>query len=174
MKKLLMLLLLGLISCQGCSKNSGIVPAQSATVTPTIIKSIDPIDQEISLNDMTVTFSLDWLKQEEDSDSMTLINKSKKILVLMSKEECASSTSLCMLGALHSLSQAGVEILTAEELTINGNKATLVISRKDQVKIWSWVIHTHNIMYMFTCGGLEGDESNQDICKAIATSIKIK
>lgn len=169
MKKILTALLLSLVSCQGCADKTVPVP-----VTPAPVVAVDPVDQQVTVEKMTVTLPLSWVKLNEDSDSLSYVNKTKKNLVLLAKEECKMTYTQCMVSSLKGMMLAGVEILSAEDTELNGNKFALILSKKDDVKIWTWLTHRNDTLYMLSCGGLEEDLSNQEICTKISSTLKLQ
>lgn len=169
MKKILLALLsLILIACQ---TDSNIGVKQPASVS---VLYRDPIDQEISMGEISIILPLAWIKQEAGSDNVSYINRNKRNLVLLNRENCPMTSNQCMIFTLSGIMQSEMEILSVEGTIVNNNEFIHIVSRKDQVKIWSWIAYRNSNLYMLSCGGMEEDLANQEICVKIASSIKLQ
>lgn len=164
MKKILATLVasLGLIVCQGCVKQ------KIAHVPP----PVDPIDQKISFDKMTVTIPIGWIKLGEGDGVVVYSSNHKKYKVMMTKENCPNYI-VCMLAGISSIQEAGATLESVTGVLSNSGKELVIVSSKDGVKIYSWFISKGDDAYMLACGG-EDSPQGKAICKSVHDSMIIK
>lgn len=164
MKKILAILVasLGLMACQGCVKDKTTQP-----ITPVV--SVDPVDQKITFDKMTVTIPIAWIKLGEGKNIVAYASSHKKFKVMMTKETCPN-VAICMLSALQSIQEAGATIETVSSSFGKYGKELVVVSSMNGVKIYSWFITKEDSVYMLACGGESGVQG-KTICDAIHDSV---
>lgn len=164
MKKLLAILVasLGLTACQGCVKNK--------STPPTVpVVSIDPVDQKISFDKMTVTIPIAWVKLGEGKNIVAYTSSHKRFKIMMTKEICPNQ-ALCLLSALKSFQEAGATIESVSNVFGEHGKELVVVSSMNNIKIYSWFISKGDSIYMLACGG-KNSVQEQAICNTIHNSV---
>jgi hypothetical protein len=172
MKKILALVAaLGLTACQASVKAK--TPAHVDVSKPEVVSVVEEtVDQKISFDKLTITIPVGWIKLGVGENIAAYASSHKKFKVLMTKENCPDFT-LCMVSVMHSMQEAEATIETIKVTTSPHGNEVLIVSFKDDIKIYSWFTISGDDVYMIACGGENGLPA-QEICNSIHDSIIIK
>src|SRR6185436_4749855 len=173
MKKFLVLLGLSFLN-QSCIKNDANIatpPATTKSVTE-IADSKIVNDRNIVFGDMEILIPLAWSSKKND-DGLVFLNKPREALIFLGKESCDLSYDQCVLSSVKGLEESNAELLAVDHVFFNNNKFMSLTTRKNGIKVWSWVTHYHGTLYIFSCGGQKPDADLQQDCKAISSTIKL-
>ncbi len=174
-----MLSLLGLISCNSCAKN--VTPINPPEPTPMVVDASAPdtsVDNSLTVNGPDWSFALpshDWVAQHSDggTDAM-LVNDQEKNLVLFLKEEFPGTAQDYALFAIQGMREAGATLVGSSMVTINGTNFVLVESSKGAIRVFQWVTVKNKTGYGLSCGGLDSDSHQHDLCMGIVNTLTIK
>lgn len=179
MKKLfgIVLLIAGLTACSQ-KDHSQTTPPPAVTV---IEHSPLPASEEPKAPFVGSTWSLvvpdGFTKEESKNPSIEgmFINRDKKALITVVKEEWAgSSQDYAFLGTL-ALKHNGIATTDPVQLTLNGQIVTLIEGSADpeEIHAWVWMTVKDGYGYTLSCGG-DGDPGQfRGLCTGLFTSFKI-
>jgi hypothetical protein len=186
MKKILFaaFLSLGLISCSSCAKAPQTEPAPVPTPTVTAPPPEPPPPAPV-----TVIAQENWsfdpgegwkvlMPPDNTAIKIALVHPTKKLLVILTKEEFQGTTEQYSLLAMRSARDSGATVASVAPVEINGTKYVLVETFKTnangtKVSVWQWVGVKASLAYGLTCGGPASVATVQSDCQAVASTLKI-
>lgn len=179
MKKLLSLLMLGLVSCSSCSKKQDVVPPKPV---PTVV--VNPLPdvlppQHVDGDTWAFIVPGEWKKLNNveggpGEAEVSYMQSDEHQLLSLSKEAFTGTYEEYVLSGIRSLKEAGVNVQSATQVTLNGNTFVLLETSKGITNAWMWVTVAKGIGYNFSCGG-SGDETKaKSVCTQISKTLEIQ
>jgi hypothetical protein len=185
MKKIyftLALLAIGIISCSSCAKKDQVEPTTPTVepappVTPPVPPP--PVSTSVTIAKENYSFVLPdagWqpvtIGEGAATVNVSLLNPDKKNLILFTKDEFVGTFPQYALLALRGMKAAGATIVSASQITLNGQKFVAIESSKNAVRVYIFATLVNGYGYGLTCGG-QDDGTQHDLCFGIANTLKI-
>lgn len=188
MKKRFLILFIAVVVC---------IVATSLTKKRVESKPIMAMEQDASLNlpfiapitNWQALFQDNWefsvpgnewsVEDISDPDTKVVVrNLNSESVIVLIKEQTANTYPGYIISTIQSFSDRDAEILSMEQVTVNGTKSIKVhMVNKDKEAVWSWITFKDGFGYTFSCGGevsLAGRNARSDYCQSIADTLHIK
>lgn len=163
----LVLLALGLL---GCPKSTATVDAGVEGV-PDAGPAV--VTQEASVGTLYATLPMDWERKSGDNMSQVYANKATQDLAILLSATCDKTYNECVLAALTSIKNSGLELNSGADVTINGSNFVEVLATNGVLNVWSWINYSPGHIRMFSCGGDKRNTTNEAVCKQIASTLRV-
>jgi len=178
-KILIVSLLFCTASCTSCSKKNVTDPPKPLpTSTETVIVPPVPTTQLVESYHASVTVPLLFQDQHKDTTNdpnyRLFANMNANELLSLDAEAFSSSYEEYVLEAIRFIKETGGTIQSANSVTLNGQKMTLIESSREGIVAYFWVTTKDGYGYTFTCGGEETSSTIEDTCAMLSTTFQIK
>lgn len=173
-----MMVMLGILSCSACSKKNQLPDPVTMVDASTPEVNTTPVVPVLVVSQENWSFTLpshDWISGSDDSGpSALVINDSLKNLVAFMKEEFPGTMQDYALFAVRGMRGAGATLVSSSIVTVNGTNFVLVESNKGSVRVFQWLTVKDHFGYGLSCGGLDSDNSQRNICMGVINTLTIK
>ncbi len=109
---------------------------------------------------------------------VSMDNQAEECMVFLVKEADANTTyPTYVLQTMRGFTEAGSNVDSVQQVTINGQQWTEVLLDKNMEAVWAWITVKDGVGYGFTCGceiNMDAAQDHFDMCHAMANSIQIK
>lgn len=167
------LLICCLVDLFGCSRKSDTthnhVPIPTVSALP---EPVSPIVVQGKSWEITIP-SAEWVEHFDPKVELLYINKVNDNLILIVSEPTDSYNDYALL-TIRNLREQGAEVVSATQQDVNDIHWLLIVSSKNDVKLWQWLSVKDDIGYNLFCGGsIENEEFNKNVCTRLIDTFKI-
>jgi len=101
-------------------------------------------------------------------------NEDQQMMVILVKEQTSSTYAAYVVEALRDLRGAHLDIVSANQVTLNGNNFVVITAKGGNKTIYSWVTTKDGYGYVFSCGGITNVDAGSGPCEDIAATLQIR
>ncbi len=184
--------ILCLISCNACTKSNNVVPPANVCTDSGCPMDADAHETDQSVTDSVTdvstckimsgdtwefTVSNGWESKPSSDKSIAamLFNDSNQELIMLLREAYTGPVEGYVIEAIRGIKGANAKLVSSKQTEVNGQKFTILESKKGSVTVWAWVTVKNNFGYVFTCGGDESQATkHQASCLTVVNTFKIK
>ncbi|CAB4196807.1 hypothetical protein UFOVP1290_327 [uncultured Caudovirales phage] len=181
----LSLFVLSLASCTACNdtvnppcNGTGCSTLSTSSITSSDIESDASNFQSLSGDSWEVFIPNEWVVKTPTSKIKGLeflyFNNISQSVILLIKEKTLVSLEEYSLETLRGLRDAGAKLNVAKQVKLNDKEFILLDSSREEITAWTWVTVHNGYAYTFSCSGLSVTQTQEDTCKSIVNTLKIK
>lgn len=172
------LVLVALVSCTSCKKETLSVPDTQEDVS-IIFDSSKVETQLFSGTTWELSVPFGWNKITSTVPPIEvkvfIFNPDYKNVIIFAVEDFPGTYEEYVAFALRGITDSGAHMLSAETVSLNGTTFLLLTSEKDSATSWLWVATKNGVGYALSCAAPTIDfNKNHDICLDVFISLKLK
>jgi len=185
------LLVVGATACASCAKKDQVVENNTPTTTnvctgdggscpvPSPKDADAPANVPDTISQENWQFTLTgpgWAPMSANSPDIKVAMKNDdlEMLVFLVKEPTNATYAEYVLGTIRAIRSQHVNITSASQVVVNGNKFVLVTVKGGSQSLYAWITTKDGFGYAFTCGGTTNVDAGAAPCEAIASTLQIK
>ncbi len=187
MKKRFLILFIAIVVCVVITFLAKKPPAEKVVKAPeqdaslNLSPTVPVTDWETVLQD-NWKFSVPgntWAVEDTNDPDTKVVMKSpgSENIIFFAKEQVMDTYPEYVISTIQSFSDHESQILSMQQVTLNGAKCIKVhMVNKDNEIIWSWITLKDGFGYVLACGGeanADGRYARQDYCQSIANTFYI-